>query len=90
MTHQRSNKDESLLKLIGDYSDGLIIYDARPYINALANRVNDITKSKLKGAGFENTDYYKNTAIQFCEIDNIHAVRNSLLKVYNLCKNPKL
>ena len=90
MTHQRSNKDESLLKLIGDYSDGLIIYDARPYINALANRVNDITNRKLKGAGFENTDYYKNTAIQFCEIDNIHAVRNSLLKVYNLCKNPKL
>ena len=39
LTHQRSIKDENLLKMIGDYSEGLIIFDARPYINALANRV---------------------------------------------------
>jgi hypothetical protein len=35
----RNSADEKLLKSIVDYSDRLIIYDARPYLNALANRV---------------------------------------------------
>jgi myotubularin-related protein 6/7/8 len=39
LTQNRSNGDEKLLRTIGALSDKLIIYDARPYINALANRV---------------------------------------------------
>ena len=40
ITHQRSNSDEKLLEKIREFSEGLIIFDARPYLNALANRVN--------------------------------------------------
>jgi hypothetical protein len=37
--NKRSTEDEKLLKAICDLNDKLVIYDARPYINALANRV---------------------------------------------------
>eukprot|EP00347_Sterkiella_histriomuscorum_P008157 403346164 len=70
----RSQEDELKLLEIGrtnpDPSKKLIIYDARSYINALANRVN-------KG-GFENVkDYYTNCEIRFCDIDNIHGSNSS-------------
>lgn len=39
LTQNRSTNDEKLLKSIGDLSNKLIIYDARPYLNAQANRV---------------------------------------------------
>jgi len=40
ITQQRCLYDEKLLKLIGESGgDRLIIFDARPYLNALANRV---------------------------------------------------
>ena len=74
-----SNKYD--IDLISRISDGtkLKVYDARPYINAMAN--------KLKGAGFENVDDYKNNKIDveliFCGIANIHAVRNSYYKILN-------
>jgi hypothetical protein len=74
-----SNKYD--IDLISRISDGtkLKVYDARPYINAMAN--------KLKGAGFENVDDYKNNKIdidlEFCGIANIHAVRNSYYKILN-------
>lgn len=54
-----------------------MIFDARSYINAFANKAN-------KG-GFENTkDYYLNCEIQFCDIDNIHGVRDALTKMYDM------
>ena len=96
LTYQRNEKDEKLVEGIIDLmykknSDNvynnlnhikkLIIYDARPYLNALANR--------LKGAGFENTDNYRNTEIRFCEIDNIHCVRNAYIKLNTLVNHPK-
>jgi len=74
-----SNKYD--IELISKISNNkkLKVYDARPYINAMAN--------KLKGAGFENIDDYKNHKInidlEFCGIANIHAVRNSYLKILN-------
>lgn len=43
----------------------------------------------MKGGGFENTDNYSNTEIYFCEIDNIHAVRGSLSKVFSLAASNK-
>jgi len=58
----------------------LMIYDARSYINALAN--------KVMSGGFENTtDYYKECDLVFCDIDNIHAVRDAISKVYDLGQN---
>jgi protein tyrosine/serine phosphatase len=74
-----SNKYD--IDLISRISDGtkLKVYDARPYINAMAN--------KLKGAGFENVDDYISNKIDveliFCGIANIHAVRNSYYKILN-------
>ena len=54
-----------------------LIYDARSYLAAYANRV--------KGGGFENTkDYYRDSDIVYCDIENIHAVRDALTKVYEL------
>jgi protein tyrosine phosphatase len=82
LTQQRNKDDEWVLKKISDFSRKLIIYDARPYINAVANR--------MKGAGFENVDNYSNTEIKFCDIDNIHSVRESLNKLISLVNSPKL
>jgi len=39
LTQSRSFLDEKLLKCIGDLGNKLVIYDARPYLAALANRV---------------------------------------------------
>ena len=40
ITQQRCTQDESLLREIAKLGlDKLIIFDARPYLNALANRV---------------------------------------------------
>lgn len=42
-------------------------------INAVANRA--------QGKGYENTDFYDNIKYHFLGIDNIHVMRNSLLKL---------
>ena len=55
----------------------LCIYDARPFLNAYAN--------KLKGAGYENINNYPKIDMDliFCGMSNIHAVRNSYQKLMN-------
>lgn len=55
----------------------LQIYDARPYLAALAN--------KAKGKGFEDIKNYKNCEIAFMQIENIHHVRESYKKLLALC-----
>jgi len=82
----RNADDEKMLSEIGKLSPNqedsakLVIYDARSYINALAN--------KVMSGGFENTrDYYKDCEIVFCDIDNIHAVRDAINKVFELGQN---
>ena len=77
----RNRFDEELMNEIGEISNTkkLFIYDCRPYLYAMANR--------LKGAGHENTDNYNDAELFFCEIDNIHSARNGLNKIYNLLKN---
>jgi len=58
-----------------------MIYDARSFVNALANRVNN--------GGYENTkDYYKTSEIVFCDIENIHVVRDSFQRVMDMIKEP--
>lgn len=57
-----------------------MIYDSRPSLNAKAN--------KLKGGGYEDCGpdkNYSNCRLQFCDIDNIHVVRDAFDKVFTLC-----
>lgn len=68
--HSRCLSDENFLNKIGETNlanPRVKIFDARPYLNAFANRA--------KNGGFENCkDYYTSCEIKFCEIANIHAV----------------
>ena len=48
---------------IGGARNELIIYDARSWVAAHANRIN--------GKGTENSSYYKNCKIEFLDIENI-------------------
>ena len=81
----KTNKDVELLTKITEGSKKLYVFDARPLLNAWAN--------KLKGAGYEDVSQYSeiNMELIFCGIPNIHAVRGSCHKVYStLCfKNDK-
>lgn len=61
----------------------LLIFDCRPKINAQANAA--------KGGGYEKSEFYTDRdpsgdsssfiALLFCDIENIHEMRNSLRKV---------
>ena len=76
----KTNPDVILLTKIAEGSKKLFVFDARPLLNAWAN--------KLKGAGYEDVSQYSdiNMELQFCGIPNIHAVRGSCHKVYStLC-----
>ena len=57
------------------------IMDARPLVNAMANR--------LKGAGYEDIEHFKEETftvkIKFLGIGNIHVMRDSLNKLHKLC-----
>ena len=77
----RSADDERVLSEIGKTNinhpgNKLMIFDARSWTAAHANRI--------KGGGIENPKYYANCDIQFCDIDNIHAVRDAVQKMYDL------
>ena len=50
-----------------------VIYDARGYMAALGN--------KISGKGYESPEYYTNCRVEFLNIPNIHAVRESYNKV---------
>ena len=80
LSGNRNKFDEDLLLYITKVSPlkKLYIYDCRPYLSAVANR--------LKGAGFENVENYPGSEIFFCEIDNIHSARNALNKIYSMLK----
>jgi len=91
ITQNRCPEDEILLRYLGDanYDESqdngnvevnLSIYDARPYLNAMAQKVN--------GKGFEDTKLYRNCEINFMDIDNIHHVREAHRKILNLCYSP--
>ena len=59
---------------------GLKILDLRPRAAAMANRTG--------GYGYENTSNYVGTTLQFCNIGNIHAVRDAYQKMCALCVAP--
>ena len=58
----------------------LKILDLRPRASAMANRTG--------GYGYENTSNYPGTTLQFCNIGNIHAVRDAYQKMCALCVSP--
>ncbi len=80
MTDKRSSHDETFFSTISSETEKFHIYDARPYINALAN--------KIRGMGFENIGNYKNAEIIFCDIENIHAVRQAYNKLKIISQLP--
>jgi len=79
MMSSRCLEDEYMLKLIGkanDFQSNVAIYDARSQIKAYSNRV--------KGGGYENTDYYSNCTIEFCSIENIFGVIKGYKKLFGM------
>ncbi|XP_043997148.1 myotubularin-related protein 2 isoform X1 [Gambusia affinis] len=76
---KRSKEDEKYLQAIMDanaQSHKLFIFDARPTVNAAAN--------KMKGGGYESEDAYQNAELVFLDIQNIHVMRESLRKIKDL------
>ena len=80
--NKTSASDIKLLNVISKMGGKLYIYDCRPKLNALVNRVN--------GGGYENVEHYDNVSIHFCEIDNIHKARKALASIYSLCLSNKI
>ena len=88
---KRSAEDETMVQDIGKtantaksiiHNSRVIIYDARPYLNAQAN--------KMKKGGFEDTKHYRNSEIFFCEIDNIHKVSSVFKGLQDIPLNPEV
>jgi hypothetical protein len=66
-----------LRKLSGNIKK-LLIVDARAGIAATANRG--------RGKGTENLQYYENSDRQYCDIGNIHTMRQSVQALHDLCE----
>eukprot|EP01125_Pyxidicula_operculata_P006302 TRINITY_DN2182_c5_g1_i1.p1 TRINITY_DN2182_c5_g1~~TRINITY_DN2182_c5_g1_i1.p1 ORF type:complete len:1004 (-),score=289.35 TRINITY_DN2182_c5_g1_i1:54-2825(-) len=85
LLNKRSPYDERYLDKIWELNKiGKILYimDARPKVNAKANA--------LIGGGFENTKFYKHSEIEFQNIENIHKVRESWRKMFQLITRSKM
>jgi hypothetical protein len=72
LTTSESGEDKTSANITSSFVKNLIV-DARPTVNAVANRA--------MGAGFESTEIYKNCKRLFMGIDNIHIMRESLSKL---------
>ena len=57
----------------------LHIIDARPKLSAIGN--------KVMGSGYENIDNYPSTWLYFCDIENIHKIRESQQKLAYICND---
>ncbi len=44
--------------------------------------------NKIAGKGFESKSNYKYMDMEFCDIENIHAVREAYKKMRKVCVNP--
>ncbi|XP_026173215.1 myotubularin isoform X2 [Mastacembelus armatus] len=77
MSGKRNKDDERYLDMIREANDTtkLTIYDARPNVNAVAN--------KATGGGYEG-DEYQNAELIFLDIHNIHVMRESLKKLKDI------
>ncbi|KAK7910300.1 hypothetical protein WMY93_014984 [Mugilogobius chulae] len=77
MSGKRNKDDERYLEMIREANETpkLTIYDARPSVNAVAN--------KATGGGYEG-DEYQNAELVFLDIQNIHVMRESLKKLKDI------
>lgn len=76
---KRSREDQYYLQLLTAANPGnhkLVIIDARPIANAIAN--------KARGGGYESEETYQNVEILFLDIHSIHVMRESLRKLKDL------
>ena len=71
VTSSRCMEDEKFISQIFGITNSAngIIYDARPYVNAMFNKFN--------GKGYHNEVNYKQTNVKFLDIPNIHAVKSA-------------
>ncbi|XP_025061139.1 myotubularin isoform X4 [Alligator sinensis] len=79
MGGKRNKDDEKYLDIIREANgqiSKLTIYDARPNVNAVAN--------KATGGGYESEDAYPNAELFFLDIHNIHVMRESLKKLKDI------
>ncbi|XP_076829831.1 myotubularin [Brachyhypopomus gauderio] len=78
MSGKRSKDDERYLDMVREANGTarLPIYDARPNVNAVAN--------KATGGGYEGDDAYQNADLIFLDIHNIHVMRESLKKLKDI------
>uniref|UniRef100_A0A8C7CGH7 Myotubularin n=1 Tax=Oncorhynchus kisutch TaxID=8019 RepID=A0A8C7CGH7_ONCKI len=78
MSGKRNKDDERYLEVIREANGTakLTIYDARPSVNAVAN--------KATGGGYEGDDTYQNAELVFLDIHNIHVMRESLKKLKDI------
>ena len=67
----RDQYDEELLEKLAHVGNGkfLMVFDARPKLSAIGNR--------LTGKGFESSRAYPFSKTYYCNIENIHVVRDS-------------
>lgn len=85
LTQSRSIQDEKLIDEIFKSNNGNnvnLIVDARPLTNALAQTA--------LGGGTEIMDNYKFNKKKFLGIDNIHIMRDSLNKIFEILNNSDL
>ncbi|XP_072287530.1 myotubularin isoform X1 [Pyxicephalus adspersus] len=79
MSGKRNKDDERYLEIIKEangQTSKLTIYDARPNVNAVAN--------KATGGGYESEDAYPFAELVFLDIHNIHVMRESLKKLKDI------
>ncbi|XP_063793453.1 myotubularin isoform X1 [Pseudophryne corroboree] len=79
MSGKRNKDDERYLEVIKEangQTSKLTIYDARPNVNAVAN--------KATGGGYESDDAYPFAELVFLDIHNIHVMRESLKKLKDI------
>lgn len=79
----RSAEDERYINVIRcthSFQHKLTIADCRPMANAVLN--------KAKGGGYETSNAYPGVEILFLKIQNIHVIRESLVKLKKVCLQP--
>ena len=72
--------DHSLQEIVNHCTASVRIFDLRPKTAAVANRAT--------GGGYESPAHYQTSVLNFYNIENIHAVRNSLAKLMTVCQSP--
>ncbi|CAJ0932706.1 unnamed protein product, partial [Mesorhabditis belari] len=80
----RCVEDETFMTLIGKanpHQEIVYLIDTRPMVNAMVN--------KVQGKGFEDERNYANIRSYFYDIENIHVMRSSQIKVVEACARAK-